>query len=161
MKNIIKVIFIIFLSTFFITCTKNERVFYFKSNDFKNLNGYWEIQSIFSKGIDSTKYIMADTLIADGWSFNFNYLNKNNEENYFSCNRKRNRITKHCTDCWYLAENNKKLIITFNLIKNDYEKLWQKNNKEVIFNIDFLNDYYMILHFDNYQLNFIKRYEYF
>jgi hypothetical protein len=162
MKNLQKILLLIIISSFLITCNKKDRTLYFKSKEFRSLIGGWELQTIFVNGIDSTQQFMSDSTLADGWSFNFNIKEKKTEEFFFSCYYRGRRITKFCANCWYFSKEDNQLIITFILEKSQYEKLWQQNNKEVIFDIFYLSEYYMILKVkdlnnNNYELNFIKR----
>lgn len=164
MKKIHKILLLILITFCLITCTKKDRTLYLKSKEFKNLLGRWELQSILCNGKDSTKQFMADTNLADGWVFDFIINNKKTEGYFLAYNTymKAERITKYGTNCWYLSKNNTQLIIKFILNKSEYEKLWQQNNKEIIFDIIYLNKYIMILKLNDlnnkiYELNFIKR----
>ncbi len=162
MKKLNKILLLIFICSFVVTCTKNERTLNFKSKVFKNLLGRWELQTVFVNGIDSTIQIMADSTLSDEWSFNFSVIDKNKEGKYFTCYYRGRKITSFCQNCWYLSNKESELIILFVFEKNKYERLWQQNNKEVIFDIIFINEYLMILKVKDlnnnvYQLNFIKR----
>lgn len=164
MKKIHKISLLIFISSFLITCTKKDRTLYFKSKEFRNLLGRWELQSVLCNGKDSTKQFMADTNLADAWVFDFIINNKKTEGYFLAYNTymKAERITKYGTNCWYLSNKDTQLIIKFILNKSEYEKLWQQNNKEVVFDIIYLSEYFMTLivkdlNNKNYELNFIKR----